>query len=258
MKPSTIDKLVDQYGKKLFAIAYRITGNRQDAEDAVQETFIRIHKNLGNFRGESGLYTWIYRIAVNCSLQLKRRLDRAYLDSLDEKIEEFKHDIPDDVRRWEGDPEKRYLYDSLLIEIRNACYHFMTFRLSDGQRVAYILRVMLGFSLDEIADILQIEKNAAKARLQRAKSNLKSFFSYHCQWGEGKGECTCGSRIGFALAYAPDLLQRVINYPYDSKARELLQTALTYVGTVDDIYSNLPIQPYKTDMLKRLLKGAKK
>lgn len=116
-----VDALVRKYGQKVYNIAYRITANHHDAEDATQETFLQVHRNLHKFRGESAPYTWIYRIAVNASLQCRRRVDKAYIDELDATILEFRGDLPDDVRHWQNDPETRYIYDQLLSEMQQAC-----------------------------------------------------------------------------------------------------------------------------------------
>ena len=78
-----IDALVRKYGQKVYNIAYRITANHHDAEDVTQETFTQVHRNLHKFRGESTPYTWIYRIAVNASLQCRRQADKTYIDGLD-------------------------------------------------------------------------------------------------------------------------------------------------------------------------------
>jgi RNA polymerase sigma-70 factor (ECF subfamily) len=250
------DNLVKTYGKKVYNLAYRLTGNAHDAEDVTQETFLRVYKGMKRFRGESTIYTWIYRIAVNTSLRIKKKLDRAYIDSLEEKIELFKNEVPEEVKRWECDPEERYLYDELLREIRRECYHFMTFRLSDEQRVVYVLRVVLGFSLDDISGILELDKNTVKARLQRAKSNLSTYFSGRCQWFEGKSSCNCQSRIGFALSYAPDILSRLKNFPYDENIKTIIRSSLEKFRNVDDIYKNLPVKSYQSEMLVRYIKDA--
>jgi RNA polymerase sigma factor (sigma-70 family) len=258
MEKSRIEDMVKIYSKKVYNLAYRLTGNRQDAEDVTQETFFQVYRGLDEFRGESALYTWIYRIAVNNSLQLKRRLNRAYIDSLDKIIDQFQKDIPDEVMLWENNPEKRFLYEELLGEIRRECYYFMTFRLTDEQRVVYILRVVLDFSLDDISAILTIDKSTVKARLQRAKSNLKSYFSGRCQWiAGGESSCSCCSRIGFALAYAPDILKRLRNYEHDIKTRNLIRSTLQNIGkNIDDVYQSLPIEDYQSDMLVKYLEGA--
>jgi RNA polymerase sigma-70 factor (ECF subfamily) len=240
MNTYEIESLHRTYGNKVYYLAFRLTGNQQDAEDATQETFLRVQRGLKGFRGESGIYTWIYRIAVNTCLQMQKRLDKVYLDNLEEKIDVFKEDIPSEVRDWENDPEKRHLYDSLVAEIRRLCYHFMTFRLTDEQRVVYILRVVLGLSLDEISAILEIDKNTVKARLQRAKSNLGSYFSSRCQWLGGDKTCSCQSRIGFALSIFPDLLDRINAIPYDEPTKKTIRESLKQIGDIDRIYKSLP------------------
>jgi RNA polymerase sigma factor (sigma-70 family) len=251
-----VSTLVKTYGRQVYNIAYRITGNQHDAEDATQETFLQVHKGLDGFRGDSAIYTWIYRIAVNTSLQAKRRLSKSYLDSLDETIAQFKDDLPDEVRQWENNPEKQYLYNELLEEVRRACYHFITFRLSDEQRVVYVLRVVLDFSLDDISAILQVDKNTVKARLQRAKANLGSYFSGRCQWIEGAGDCSCESRLGFALSIAPEILKRLKSRPLDADMRATVRSTLRNVRGVDDFYRTLSLEPYQTEELESYLKDA--
>jgi hypothetical protein len=194
---------------------------------------------------------------VNNSLQVKRRLTREYIDSLDEKIEQFKHDIPQEVEYWENDPETRYLYDELLRRIQRECYHFMTFRLTDEQRVVYVLWVVLNFSLDDISAILQIDKGTVKARLQRAKRNLGTYFRSRCQWILGdEGTCSCHSRIGFALAFAPELLDRLRNYDQCDDTRKLVRSTLQNIRNIDEVYKSLPLAEYQSDLLIGYLTGA--
>jgi RNA polymerase sigma-70 factor (ECF subfamily) len=247
------DSLVREHSKKVYNLAYRITGNRHDAEDVTQDTFLQVHRSLDGFRGDSAAYTWIYRIAVNASLQAKRRLNKEYIDSLDETILQFKDDVPEDVKKWQNDPETRYIYDELLSEVQRACYHFITFRLTDEQRVVYVMRAMLGFSLDDIARILDIGKNTVKARLHRAKTALGSYFSGRCQWVEGGGECSCESRLGFALSAAPEIIQRLKNHPPDKKMKSIMRTTLREIDDIDDVYNHLPMEEYETEALQRYI-----
>jgi RNA polymerase sigma-70 factor (ECF subfamily) len=255
MKKYSIEHLLETYGKKVYNLAYRVTGNKQDAEDVTQDTFLQVYTSLDSFRGESKIYTWIYRIAINNSIKVKRKLNKEYIDSLDQKIELFKDDIPDEVKRWESDPEKRYLYNELLREIRCECYYFMTFRLTEEQRIAYILRVVLAFSLEDISAILQVEKNVIKARLQRAKANLCSHFSGRCQWFADESGCSCESRIGFALAYMPDLMKRLRNYPYDRNYEKIVRSSINRIRDIDEIYESFPLESYQTKALEHYIKG---
>ncbi|TFG60228.1 MAG: RNA polymerase sigma factor [Spirochaetales bacterium] len=252
MESFDINGLIKTYGEKVFNLAYRITRNKSDAEDIVQETFIKVYNNLGTFRGDSAVYTWIFRIALNQSLQRKRQYDRNFFDSLDEKIEQFRDDVPAEIRDWENNPEKQYLYEELLQEIRKECYLFMSFRLTDDQRVVYVLRNILGFPLKDIGLILDIGLNTVKARLQRAKANLRTYFNRNCQWTEGMCEekkCTCESRIGFALALYPGLLKRLRQTPMNRDTKKMIEATLSRVENIDEVYRSLPSEPYNADLL---------
>jgi RNA polymerase sigma-70 factor (ECF subfamily) len=234
------EELLKTYGTKVFNLAYRISGNREDAEDITQETFLQVHKNLSSYRGDSQPFTWIYRIALNNCLKLKRRLDRAYLDSLDEKIEAFAQDVPEEVRQWQQDPEKRYLLDELIRDIRQECYYFMSFRLTDEQRVVYILRHVLDLSYRGIAEILEISESVVKVRLHRAKNNLVDYFRSRCRWFDRDNLCSCESRIGFALAYAPDLMERVRARASKREMEDLIASTADQIPDIDRVYRELP------------------
>ena len=186
-----INGLIDKYGKKVYNLAFRITGSRADAEDVSQETFLQVYQSLDSFRNESSVYTWIYKIALNNCLQFKKKMSRAYVESLDDKVEMFKDDIPDEVQEWYSIPEKAVYINELLSEIRHGCLHFLSFRLPENQRVVYVMRNVLDFSYKEISEILGISENVIKARLNRARANLADFFSGRCQWLSEDSTCSC-------------------------------------------------------------------
>jgi RNA polymerase sigma-70 factor, ECF subfamily len=245
-----IEELIDIYGKKVFNLAFRVTGNREDAEDVVQETFLQVHKNLDNFRGESSVYTWIYKIALNNCLKAKKVLDKAYVESLDEKIEIFKDDIPNEVQEWYNDPEKAVLINDLLGEIRHGCMHFLSFRLPENQRVVYILRNVLGFSYKEISEILEISENVIKARLSRARENLLEFFGNRCQWLTENNTCTCKSRIGFALAFDTEMLKRVKMQAYEAGLIKKSDMKHVASQSIDELFKKFPLLEYKVKDIK--------
>ncbi len=249
------NELVETYSGQVFNLAFRITGNKQDAEDVVQETFLQVFTGLPSFRGESHPYTWIYRIAVNAALKVKRGLDRAYLDSLDEKIEAFGNEVPAEVQEWYDEPEKAVYLQALLAEVNQGCLHFMAFRLTDEQRVPYIMRMVLGFTYREIAEVLQVSENVVKARLHRAHDKLEKFFRARCQWlNPDHASCSCKSRVPFALAFDPELLGRV-----RLKARETdsdpayIEFVSRQVDEIGELYSKLPHLAFKAETLKSYL-----
>jgi RNA polymerase sigma-70 factor (ECF subfamily) len=249
-----IDNLINEYGKKVFNMAFRITADRQDAEDVTQETFLHVFRKLDSFQGKSHIYTWIYKIALNNSLQVKRRLSRAYMDSLDEKIELFREEIPNEVKAWETDPEKRYFFNELTEEIRSQCYFFMTFRLTDEQRVAYVLKNVMGLPIKTIADVLEVEENVVKSRLHRARSNLIEYFRNNCDCVDKDNKCSCRSRIGFALAYAPQILDQVKSRAYDRQTTQMLRDTVKDIRNIDLVYQSLPMYEYNNTSLLEIIK----
>lgn len=244
MAEQNLNEIIDLYGKRVYNLAFRITGNRTDAEDVSQETFFQVYQNLESFKGDSALYTWIYKIALNNSLKLKNKMSKAYVESLDEKIELFKDDIPVEVQEWYLDPEKAVFIKELLIEIRHGCLHFLSFRLNESQRVVYVLRNILDFSYKEISEILGISENVIKARLNRARANLVDYFSSRCQWLSENGTCSCHSRIGFALAYDPEILKRVKAQAMEAGLLSKAEDEMVYKHSVDELYAKFPMLEY--------------
>jgi RNA polymerase sigma factor (sigma-70 family) len=249
-----IDMLIREYGKKVFNLAYRITGDTQDAEDVTQETFLQVYRKLDTFKGKSHIYTWIYKIALNNSLQVKRRLTRVYMDSLDEKIELFSEEIPNEVKAWEADPEKRYYFDELTEEIRSQCFYFMSFRLTDEQRAVYILKNVMSLPIKAIAEVLDVEENVVKSRLHRAKKNLIEYFRNNCGCVCEDNKCSCRSRIGFALAYAPQLLDQVRSRAYDSRTKKMIKETVKGIPDIDLVYKNLRMHEYNNASLLEAIK----
>ncbi len=152
--------LVDRHSRAVFRLAYRMTGNEHDAEDMVQETFLRAYKQLGKFDGRAGFGTWLYRIASNCSVDLIRAR---------KKREERTVEAPvDGLRSREAGPER--LTQSL--EISGILGSAMN-ELSATERTAFVLRHYEGLGMDEIGGVLGVEANAAKHSVFRAVQKLR-------------------------------------------------------------------------------------
>ena len=104
---SAFETLVGRYERKIFRLTQNITQNREDAEDAMQEAFLKAYEHLGNFEGNSRFYTWLVRIAVNQAL-MKLRKRRPNQISLDEEIQTGEDSMPREVEDWGPSPEQRY------------------------------------------------------------------------------------------------------------------------------------------------------
>ncbi len=251
-------KLIEEYASRVFNIAYRIVGRREEAEDAVQETFLQAYRGYKDFRGDSSPYTWIYRIAVRTAMRMKRKMQPEEVEAVFNTADTFAEDIPEEVENWRNNPEENILYNELIRQVREGCLHFMSFRLNADQRSIYMLRYVLDFSYKEIADILEIPMSSVKARLNRIKAKVEGFFADSCQWlcaGSGKnaGEarCSCDKKIGIALALKPDLLRNVKAAALDHDASSSVGSILTeQYPDIHSMYDKLRNADYDPERIK--------
>jgi RNA polymerase sigma-70 factor, ECF subfamily len=162
-------RLYEQYKDRVYNVCYRITGNATDALDASQETFGILFRKIGDFRFESKFSSWVYRIAVNASIDLKRRSSARWLASLDavqEKSSRYgtRVEIQDESAEPPITTASRHELEG---EIQQAIL-----RLSPKMRVITVLRYVESLSYEEIAETLQISIGTVKSRLSRAHQAL--------------------------------------------------------------------------------------
>jgi RNA polymerase sigma-70 factor (ECF subfamily) len=165
-------KLVDENSDHMYRLALKLTGNPQDAEDVVQETFIKAYNHIERFEGRSKLSTWLYRIATNEALMLLRKRKDG-ITHIDEGIETEKGDIlPIQIVDWCCLPEKEIMTDETRRVMQEAAL-----QLSDSNRAAFLLRDVEGLSTKEAAEALDISESALKVRLMRARLQLREELS---------------------------------------------------------------------------------
>jgi RNA polymerase sigma-70 factor (ECF subfamily) len=181
---SAFESLVKKYDRNVFRIANHITHNREDAEDVVQDAFLKAYENLEQFQGQSKFYTWLVRIAVNEALMKlrKRRPERTV--SLDEDVKTEEDSLPREVADWSPNPEQQYsqaeLKDILTRTIQG---------LPPGFRTVFVLRDVEGLSTEETAEALDLSIPAVKSRLLRARLQLRDRLSRYFQKREtGDGQ----------------------------------------------------------------------
>ncbi len=165
-------ELVEINSEGVYRVALRMLNNEQDAEDILQETFIKAFKSLPEFEGRSKLSTWLYRIAVNEALMLirKRKVNTV---SIDEEMETEDGDmVPRQVIDWCCMPEAEMLNGESQSAISKAVAH-----LSPANRAVFILRDLSGLSVRETAETLDISESAVKTRLLRARLDLREQLS---------------------------------------------------------------------------------
>jgi RNA polymerase sigma-70 factor, ECF subfamily len=164
---TAFETLVSRYERKIFRLAQNITQNREDAEDTMQEAFLKAYQHLGDFQGNSRFYTWLVRIAVNQAL-MKLRKRRPNVVSLDEDIETGEESMPREVEDWGPSPEDRYEQSEL-----GGILNETISDLDPSFRIVFQLRDIEELSTEETADVLGLSVPAVKSRLLRARLKLR-------------------------------------------------------------------------------------
>ena len=181
---TAFEELVRRYDRNVFRIAQHITHNREDAEDVVQDAFLKAYENLNQFQGQSKFYTWLVRIAVNEALMKLRRIKPGRTVSLDEEVKTEDDSLPREVADWSPNPEQQYnqaeLKDILSRTIQGLPMSF---------RTVFVLRDVEGLSTEETAEALDLSVPAVKSRLLRARLQLRERLNRYFQKresGDGK------------------------------------------------------------------------
>src|SRR5881394_2465668 len=174
------EELVKRYDRNVFRIAQHITQNREDAEDVVQDAFLKAYSNLEQFQGQSKFYTWLVRIAVNEALMKLRRRRPERTVSLDEEVKTEEDSLPREVADWSPNPEQQYNQEELR-EILSKTIQ----GLPPGFRTVFVLRDVEGLSTEETADALDLSIPAVKSRLLRARLQLRERLSRYFQRRDG-------------------------------------------------------------------------
>jgi RNA polymerase sigma-70 factor (ECF subfamily) len=165
-EPDAFRVLVERHARSLFGLAYRMTGNESDAEDVVQESFLRAYRQLKSFDQRASFGTWLYRIAVNCSLDLVRSRGRrmeVFAPAGDEAVDPV-------AEAPSASPGPECL--ALSGEIRQRVAAGLR-RLSPTERAAFVLRHFEGMRIEEMSRVLGCQPGAARHSVFRAVQKLR-------------------------------------------------------------------------------------
>jgi RNA polymerase sigma-70 factor, ECF subfamily len=169
---SAFDILVERYKERLYATVYHMTANHEDANDLVQETFIKAYKSLRSFRGQSSFYTWVYRIAVNRTINfIKRRKNRNQF-SLDDVDSSIQND-PDLVEMMSHVTPRREVGLTELHEKLNEALQ----KLSEPHRAVVTMHDVQGMTHADIAQVMKCSEGTVRSRLFYARQQLQALLS---------------------------------------------------------------------------------
>jgi RNA polymerase sigma-70 factor (ECF subfamily) len=172
-----VQEIVDRFAPQIYRLAFGITRSPMEAQDVTQDVFITVIRRIEDFRGKSSIQTWIYRIAVNASLDRVRAIQRRKESmGIDEYLPTFTSEgkIADELVDWSEEPLDHLLSEEALLKIQEGIE-----ALPEELRVALVMKDVEGFPLKEIADILELSLPAVKSRVHRARLALRGILSHY-------------------------------------------------------------------------------
>src|SRR5258708_9035111 len=171
---TAFNELVRRYEGKIFRLSQHITQNREDAEDVLQETFLKAYEHLDQFKGDARFYTWIVRIAVNQALMKlrKRKSDRTV--SIDEEIDTGEDKVAREIAAWDENPEQQFSREEMQSILNKAVD-----ALPPIYRAVFVLRDVDELSTEETAEALELSIPAVKSRLLRARLQLRDKLTHY-------------------------------------------------------------------------------
>ncbi len=168
------EELVKKYDEKIMRLLLNMLNDEDDARDTYQEIFLKVYQSIGNYRFQSKFYTWLYRIAVNTSINYRKKRTVNSSDSLDEILSDDKGTLLEVIQDDNQTPEQFVLNIELTEKINQSIE-----KLSPRQRAVFILRHYHGHKLSEIAEILNCSEGTVKnymfRSLQKMRDNLREY-----------------------------------------------------------------------------------
>lgn len=247
----------DNY-EKLYQLAYRLTGNREDAEDVVQEAWFNAYRSRAQFQGKSSQYTWLFKITLRCAYRfIKKRQKRLPIEDLAARMGISEQEVFSQMKLMT--PVENQV---LIAEMRESCLQMFVHCLPKQQRIAFILKILLGLPCAEVADIMEISEGAVKVNVHRARSHMKENIEGRCSLIKASNPCSCSLWVTYLKVQGKENLITRIN-PANPSAPSLRDRAFAELGFMQKVirlYDNVPTHDGysgKVSRLKQLLQEKK-
>ncbi|MGG7176771.1 RNA polymerase sigma factor [Clostridium paraputrificum] len=157
-KNTAFEKIVEEYSNSIIRLCYLQSGNRDESEDLAQDVFIKIYKNINKFKGDSSIYTWIYRITINVCLTYLKKKNKYMYEELDDKYISNTNVENEVVNNFSREILRKSLFET-----------------PQNYRIPLYMYYFENLKVSEIAEILEMNENTVKTRLRRGKDFIKNY-----------------------------------------------------------------------------------
>lgn len=238
--------LYDKYSNRLFSLAYGMIGNRQEAEDIVQNTFLQAYEKINDFRERSDIYTWLYIIAKNQCLRYLENKKKSAISSLEKLI----YSVHSNASEEELTNIEKQFY---INQVKEGCLLGLLRCLSFYQRVVFILNVLLDVNVKTVSVIIDKSETATRTLSHRAKQNIKAFLCKNCSLYDKTNHCHCENLIDFSLKQGwidkptkSDLIE------YKIPSHDFILQEINDFKKIASLYSGLPNRQLSEETIQKV------
>ena len=229
----SFDQLCRDHYDRLFTVAFRMRGNREDAEDVLQNALLQACRAWDSFRHESAPYTWLYRIVVNAARRQAQVWERMPIPA-----RAAKEGVSEETLYAEVDRYGRSEDQALIAMVRESCLQMFMNCMPPRYRAVYTLRVMLGLSVAETAEILEIGPSTVKVDLHRARAIARDHLEGKCSLIRPGSMCDCRAFASYLHETGREMTLREMRgiTRREERARSEFEAELESLPTPDDLY----------------------
>ncbi|NLW31105.1 MAG: RNA polymerase sigma factor [Fibrobacter sp.] len=240
-----IKNLFHSHYNRLYTLAVRMTGNKEDAEDILQTSFTNALSAVGNFRGDSSLFTWLYKIVYRCGIRHYQEEQKLPVTIYSEENNVAEHEVYSYINRYPACED-----DEFTEMVRESCLQLFMNCMPLGLRAIFTLRVILEFSVKETAYILDKTENAVKTGLSRARTILRDHFEGRCSLVQPGAMCQCRT-FARHIAQSQDCIRRMPDIRIIRRKEKISRTRyikeMKSLREIENLYrTDILPQPYES------------
>jgi len=191
---SNFEKVYENQYDKLYKLSYRLMGNKEDAEDILQEAFLNAFGAYPKFENKSEISTWLYRIVINCAYKKMKKLNRLPVYDIAPRFNMTKDEFFEKLKTYEP-VENEVMVNCM----REQCLQLFLKCMPSKQRTAFVLKVLLDLSCEDVATIMDISIGAVKTNVYRARLRMKENMDDKCSYINPDSPCKCKNWVAYAI-----------------------------------------------------------
>ncbi|MGE5628737.1 MAG: RNA polymerase sigma factor [Solirubrobacterales bacterium] len=223
--------------EKLFRAAFRITGNKEDSEDVIQETFLNAYRALSSFKHESSFDTWLYRIMLNCTYKYIKKRNHLPVKEITQR-----EGISEEAF-WNHIKSNESVEDTVVTEdLRETCIQLFLNCISKQQRISFTLHVLLALPIKEVSRIMKISESAVKTNVYRARQHMKENIEGRCSFINPNNPCHCSNWVKYAISNGS--IKNIPNLnPIHKRSQAELSTIVNEISFLNKLIQLFDNQP---------------